>query len=285
MIRRPPRSTLFPYTTLFRSREGLQFFAGDGFDGGKDFIEREETAEVQLLTREIGHAGAGGLEGEHERALEMVFRAAQLFFSDERFLQRAKFLNGEVNDLADGVRGGAGVDGHHAGVGIRSEFTENGVGEAALFANVLEKTGRHAAAEEVVENGEAEAVLVREGNRRNADAKMRLFEVALGFEADGGLRFRRAFALRGTGGDQCAELALHKVENLIVLDVAGSSDDEMIGRKPILIASAKRVAIEFFNGFGRAQNGAAERMTDRKSTRLNASPSQISYAVFCLQNK
>src|SRR5260221_9086316 len=26
MIRRPPRSTLFPYTTLFRS----QFFAGDG---------------------------------------------------------------------------------------------------------------------------------------------------------------------------------------------------------------------------------------------------------------
>src|SRR3712207_6873874 len=25
MIRRPPRSTLFPYTTLFRSRETLQF--------------------------------------------------------------------------------------------------------------------------------------------------------------------------------------------------------------------------------------------------------------------
>src|SRR2546422_8570677 len=24
MIRRPPRSTLFPYTTLFRSREGLE---------------------------------------------------------------------------------------------------------------------------------------------------------------------------------------------------------------------------------------------------------------------
>src|SRR2546426_1347969 len=28
MIRRPPRSTLFPYTTLFRS-EGLEFEAGD----------------------------------------------------------------------------------------------------------------------------------------------------------------------------------------------------------------------------------------------------------------
>src|SRR2546427_7728099 len=30
MIRRPPRSTLFPYTTLFRSRPGA---GGDGADG------------------------------------------------------------------------------------------------------------------------------------------------------------------------------------------------------------------------------------------------------------
>src|SRR2546423_12045919 len=28
MIRRPPRSTLFPYTTLFRSRPGLHFWSG-----------------------------------------------------------------------------------------------------------------------------------------------------------------------------------------------------------------------------------------------------------------
>src|SRR3712207_7029804 len=33
MIRRPPRSTLFPYTTLFRSREELlQIAAHDGID-------------------------------------------------------------------------------------------------------------------------------------------------------------------------------------------------------------------------------------------------------------
>src|SRR5260370_12201249 len=30
MIRRPPRSTLFPYTTLFRSREVLNFLLGVG---------------------------------------------------------------------------------------------------------------------------------------------------------------------------------------------------------------------------------------------------------------
>src|SRR2546422_8243120 len=31
MIRRPPRSTLFPYTTLFRSREYLQLWSEDGW--------------------------------------------------------------------------------------------------------------------------------------------------------------------------------------------------------------------------------------------------------------
>src|SRR2546429_9130017 len=33
MIRRPPRSTLFPYTTLFRSTSGLRFEAGSGHSG------------------------------------------------------------------------------------------------------------------------------------------------------------------------------------------------------------------------------------------------------------
>src|SRR2546430_16856281 len=41
MIRRPPRSTLFPYTTLFRSSDHFILFAsGDGgrtFDRGPDF--------------------------------------------------------------------------------------------------------------------------------------------------------------------------------------------------------------------------------------------------------
>src|SRR5260370_20632498 len=54
MIRRPPRSTLFPYTTLFRSRHlGLRvddrgnevpidvaFLAGDGLDAGDAVLAR-----------------------------------------------------------------------------------------------------------------------------------------------------------------------------------------------------------------------------------------------------
>src|SRR3712207_9180916 len=38
MIRRPPRSTLFPYTTLFRSRPGEVSVGGSGTFSGHHFI-------------------------------------------------------------------------------------------------------------------------------------------------------------------------------------------------------------------------------------------------------
>src|SRR2546422_5142320 len=47
MIRRPPRSTLFPYTTLFRSREG-----------------EREAHELQGLTLECAHGGHHGAVDE-----------------------------------------------------------------------------------------------------------------------------------------------------------------------------------------------------------------------------
>src|SRR5438270_4386678 len=58
MIRRPPRSTLFPYTTLFRSREGRmvtarlsqKFYERFGDDIAKPLVEfrsEEHTSELQ----------------------------------------------------------------------------------------------------------------------------------------------------------------------------------------------------------------------------------------------
>src|SRR3712207_8439839 len=41
MIRRPPRSTLFPYTTLFRSEHDLGAHADGGADGLLGDLERE----------------------------------------------------------------------------------------------------------------------------------------------------------------------------------------------------------------------------------------------------
>src|SRR3712207_7332131 len=73
MIRRPPRSTLFPYTTLFRSRDGearlgvddlLLERAGDG-----ERLERRARLVVEadraVLARIVG--GRGGLVGVDAR--------------------------------------------------------------------------------------------------------------------------------------------------------------------------------------------------------------------------
>src|SRR2546430_13685400 len=46
MIRRPPRSTLFPYTTLFRSWRAM----GDGFDVPRERFVRREPMLPQVRT-------------------------------------------------------------------------------------------------------------------------------------------------------------------------------------------------------------------------------------------
>src|SRR3712207_7034030 len=78
MIRRPPRSTLFPYTTLFRSVEGLhvllQVFGRAAYDrGGAKPIERLHGGAALVLERgarriEVG-VGVGRSE-EHTSELQ-----------------------------------------------------------------------------------------------------------------------------------------------------------------------------------------------------------------------
>src|SRR3712207_9015286 len=52
MIRRPPRSTLFPYTTLFRSRLAYDLGATlDRIEGGKHFVKTILTGLQQRSTR------------------------------------------------------------------------------------------------------------------------------------------------------------------------------------------------------------------------------------------
>src|SRR5256885_3986135 len=60
MIRRPPRSTLFPYTTLFRSREGIPFKT---FAQATEAMEALEAAGApQVLVSDIRMPGTSGLE-------------------------------------------------------------------------------------------------------------------------------------------------------------------------------------------------------------------------------
>src|SRR2546430_12517968 len=49
MIRRPPRSTLFPYTTLFRSRTGLIMGSGGGSPANQ--IEAADTLREKGIRR------------------------------------------------------------------------------------------------------------------------------------------------------------------------------------------------------------------------------------------
>src|SRR3712207_8830489 len=52
MIRRPPRSTLFPYTTLFRSRKRL-FIGAFGLLGGAPLLGREHIDAGAILRPHI----------------------------------------------------------------------------------------------------------------------------------------------------------------------------------------------------------------------------------------
>src|SRR2546427_6852034 len=54
MIRRPPRSTLFPYTTLFRSRANGTFLTGVRVKKSAADIHAGVSID-QVFAREIGH--------------------------------------------------------------------------------------------------------------------------------------------------------------------------------------------------------------------------------------
>src|SRR2546426_3553208 len=67
MIRRPPRSTLFPYTTLFRSQAGRRARRA-GRQGGRHGADRRDAAAVE------DQAVAGG---RNRRAREVAGRSEE----------------------------------------------------------------------------------------------------------------------------------------------------------------------------------------------------------------
>src|SRR2546430_10082979 len=56
MIRRPPRSTLFPYTTLFRSKQQVTVIDEDLGVSGSGFAERSGFARMAAEVA-LGHVG------------------------------------------------------------------------------------------------------------------------------------------------------------------------------------------------------------------------------------
>src|SRR5256885_13274356 len=73
MIRRPPRSTLFPYTTLFRS------VCMAGAEGGRVGIEQQPRAHDGLALGRVLHIGQA-----HAQAQAVQQLRAQLAFLDRK---------------------------------------------------------------------------------------------------------------------------------------------------------------------------------------------------------
>src|SRR3712207_8633166 len=70
MIRRPPRSTLFPYTTLFRSLEQHQKEPARWIVAAEDRLDRDRHAALHPVDRNSHVRGLHGRSEEHTSELQ-----------------------------------------------------------------------------------------------------------------------------------------------------------------------------------------------------------------------
>src|SRR5256885_13599426 len=100
MIRRPPRSTLFPYTTLFRS---VSFAAGmkrgdGGYNGAPAVVvsvQKQPAGDTVVLTQAI------------ESALEELKQGRPAGLQEPRVLfKQADFIKASVGNVSEALRDG-----------------------------------------------------------------------------------------------------------------------------------------------------------------------------------
>src|SRR2546425_8754336 len=133
MIRRPPRSTLFPYTTLFRSLGGI------GFGGVGTGIA--EAAEAQHLGADEDHVTIGQTIGSFEEdpgavAAAEVVHLEPAFFPRQLGMQgREKLIFGEA-DVTLGPADGRGhvlaLEARHFGGHLGNQNQYEGVIGASI---------------------------------------------------------------------------------------------------------------------------------------------------------
>src|SRR2546422_3807808 len=98
MIRRPPRSTLFPYTTLFRSRQSQDGTLGRGGETGADDGRGGHVPEplAQLLRvlggeRDVRPDGLPGLAGTQQQVEQTEDRKSTRLNSSHGYISYAVF--------------------------------------------------------------------------------------------------------------------------------------------------------------------------------------------------
>src|SRR5256885_5128626 len=89
MIRRPPRSTLFPYTTLFRSVWGINSFDQWGVELGKH-LARQLHARQDSGDWQGGDASTQDRKSTRLNSSHLVISHARLCFKKKKNIQRQR---------------------------------------------------------------------------------------------------------------------------------------------------------------------------------------------------
>src|SRR3712207_8873672 len=102
MIRRPPRSTLFPYTTLFRSDHPVPGRVRRAAGGA-----RRDRAAAGLGQRRLAHQSAGPRSEEHTSELQSrQYLVCRLLLEKKKTAVRDPDERDNVNDKDDGMHDG-----------------------------------------------------------------------------------------------------------------------------------------------------------------------------------
>src|SRR2546427_3583724 len=93
MIRRPPRSTLFPYTTLFRSvaAEALRFLGEREADGGVELVHLAVRVHAEVG---LGHTPAARSE-EHTSELQSQSNLVCRLLLEKKKKKQTKYLDND----------------------------------------------------------------------------------------------------------------------------------------------------------------------------------------------
>src|SRR3712207_6879117 len=100
MIRRPPRSTLFPYTTLFRSQSGRSHVPARRFPGSG--LPRR-VATLSVHTSPLEQPGAGDAGGMNVYVVEVSRRLAARGVAVDVFTRATSSEQPPVVEMAPGV--------------------------------------------------------------------------------------------------------------------------------------------------------------------------------------
>src|SRR5258708_23958080 len=94
MIRRPPRSTLFPYTTLFRSQRGMSVgaVALDSQRLARGDIAREGIISFEQETGRAGRSKVQHRSNQNRRRVENTDRKSTRLNSSHQIISYAAFF-------------------------------------------------------------------------------------------------------------------------------------------------------------------------------------------------